>query len=269
MNVISFAQMKGGTGKTTVSFNVACLLAETSKVLVVDFDPQCNMSSNFRFDIFDIEARSSADLFDNIETDPLDLIIPQPFEQLENLDIIPSTMYLYGTELLLSTRAYREQAMKTYMAKNKEVFSYYDYIIFDTSPSMGLINQNAFVVSDHIVLVLDPDCNSARGANVFLNLWDEARQYSSLPDHVDALIINNVERNNISAKTLEYIAQDERLSSIKLNTSIPHTVRFKECADQNIPITYLRVKKKDELSKKRAVNSIRELVDEMKERGVL
>lgn len=269
MKTISFAQMKGGTGKTTVAYNVACTLAEKYKVLVLDFDPQCNMSSNFCFDIFDKNVDSTADFFEDISRDPTTIYVPAPFENLPNLDLMPSTMYLSATELSLFMTPNHEQLMKLYMKKNASFFNYYDYIIFDTSPSMGLINQNAFLVSDHIVLVLDPDCNSARGANVFLNLWDSAREFFELPDNVDALVINNVERTNISTKTLDYISEDDRLSKMLFETTIPHTTRFKECADQNVPIRFLSVKKRDEDSRLRAEKSIVDLINEMQERGVL
>ena len=269
MKTISFAQMKGGTGKTTIAYSVACMLAETNKVLVLDFDPQCNMSSNFCFDIFDKDVDSTADFFEDISRDPTSIYVPAPYDNLPNLDLMPSTMYLSATELSLFMTPNHEQLMKLYMKKNTDFFGYYDYIIFDTSPSMGLINQNAFLISDHIVLVLDPDCNSARGANVFLNLWDSAREFFELEDNVDSLIINNVERTKISTKTLDYIEHDERLSKMLLDTTIPHTTRFKECADQNTPIQYLNVKRHDESSRQRAEKSIIDLIDEMKRKGVL
>ena len=270
MKILCFAQMKGGTGKTTISYNVACALAENSKVLVVDFDPQCNLSSNFMFDVFDEDAKTVADLLDDINTDPLDIVIQQPLTELPNLDLFPSTTYLYGTEMTLISRMSRESAMRAYIQKNKEFFDYYDYIIFDTAPSMGIINQNAFIVSDHILLVTDPDCNSARMADVFLKLWGEARQYSQIPDRVDALILNNVERTGMSNRTLEFIDLHPVLSKIKLKTTIPHTTRFKECAEQNKPIQYITTKSKSsEISREKAQKAIFDMIDELKERGIL
>ena len=228
MKTLCFAQMKGGTGKTTISYNIACILAEHAKVLVVDFDPQCNLSSNFCFDVFDEDAKTVADMLDNIKIDPLD------------------------------------------MKKNENFFNSYDYVIFDTAPSMGIINQNAFFVADHIILVTDPDCNSARMAHVFLKLWDEAREYSLIPNTVDALIINNVERTKISNKMLDFIDSHPVLSKIKLETTVPHTTRFKECVEQNKPIQFLITKSKtEEKSREKAENSIRKVIEELYKRGIL
>ena len=270
MKTISFATMKGGTGKTTLSFNIACCLAQNKKVLVMDCDPQCNISANLRFDIFNEEAITVADLFENPNIDPLDILVASPLENLKNLDLFPSTMYLLGTELRLSTKPMREMVLSNYIKANAQVFGYYDYIIFDTAPNMGIVNQNAFFASDSIILCVDPDCNSAKGAQVFLKLWDEAVTYADKTDNTCGLIINNVERTKITKSLKEYIDSEPRLSAMQFKNTIPHTTRFKECAEQNVPIFDLETKtKKDELSKKRAVDALNNLVSEMEERRVL
>lgn len=267
---ITVATMKGGTGKTTLSFNMGGILAETKKVLLVDLDQQCNLSANIGFDIFNRNAPSVADLFDDASTDPVDITILHPIPELENLDVIPSTMFLNGTELRLVSVYMREQLLRAYIEKNATFFNYYDYIIFDTPPNIGICTQNALHISDHIILVTDPDCNSARGTDVFLTLWNEAIRVSGGESHIDALVLNNMERTKMSAMTNEYIEGHEVFSHIKLNTIIPHTTRFKECVEQNRPIQLLRTKsKKEEESRKRAEDAIRKLIEEMKERGIL
>lgn len=271
MNIITIATMKGGTGKTTLTYNMSAGLASTgANVLAMDFDPQCNLSSNFNFDIFNESAPSVADIFEDINTDPWSILLPTPLKECGTLDIIPSTMYLYGTELNLSTRAMREQALTNYIYQHQDFFGCYDYILIDTGPNMGIINQNAFFASDHIVLVLDPSCNSAKGAHVFLSLWDRAREYSRIEDHVDALVINNVERTNISNALIEYIDGHPVLSKIRMKSMLPHTTRFKECDNQNLPIQFLKTKNaKAEESRQKAELALNNLIEEFKERGIL
>lgn len=268
--IITVATMKGGTGKTTICFNMAGILAETKKVLVVDLDQQCNLSANVGFDIFDRNAASVADLFDDASTDPTEITMLNPIPELENLDVIPSTMYLNGTELRLVSVYMREQLLKSYIQKNASFFNYYDYILFDTPPNIGICTQNALHISDHIILVTDPDPNSARGSDVFLTLWNEAVKMTGGETHIDALVLNNMERTTISAKTDKYIAEHEVFSKIKMNTIIPHSTRFKECAEQNKPIQLLQMKsKREDESRKKAEMSIRNLIEELKERGIL
>lgn len=265
-----FATMKGGSGKTTLSYNLACMLAEKSKVLCIDIDPQCNLSSNFCVDIWDENLMSVADIFENGEVDPLNVTIFSPLPQLETLDLIPSTIYLYGTELNLVMKSMREQILTSYMMFHKEFFNFYDYIIIDTPPNFGICTQNCLLVADHVILVTDPDCNSPRGADIFINHWNATRQRAGKEDNVDGFIINNVERTRISSNTIKYINDHPILSKIKFKTTIPHTTRFKECGDQNLPITLLKTEKKnEEVSRQKAETVLRSLLDEMKERGIV
>lgn len=269
--VISLATMKGGTGKTTNCYNLACSIARTSKVLAIDVDPQGNLSSNLNFDIFDEDSNTKtvADIFDNYDVAPEDLIIFSPVEACPTLDLIPSTMFLNGTEMMLVTRTSRECILRNYIRKNIDFFSYYDYILFDTGPNMGIVNQNAFFASDHIILICDPDVNSAKGARIFCKLWEMARQYTDEPDNVDALILNNCERNIMTREVNEYISSQPKFKEIVLNSTIPHSVRYKEAVKQNVPVYLLDVRRKKDLeSKQKASDSIDMVLQELIERGI-
>lgn len=273
MNIISFANMKGGTGKTACAFNIACGLARLYKVLIIDFDPQCNISSNLNFNIFedDPATYTVSDIFEDFDTDPLDIFIPGPIEELPNLDYFPSNFYINGTEQMVYTRSYREQIVTKYIQKNINFFNHYDYIIFDTGPNMGIINQNAFFASDHIILVSDPSVHSAGGAQVFLKLWADANAFTGEgTKKVDALIVNNDERINISKELDKFLESHDKLSQIKLASKIVHTTRFKECDAQNKPIYFLKTStKQQEESKQRAINCIDSVIQELFERGIL
>ena len=268
--IITIATMKGGTGKTTLVFNLACMLASQYKVLAIDLDQQCNLSSNFGYDIFDESQPSVADMFEDLKTDPLDVVLLRPIEAIANLDLVPSTMYLQGTELTLANAIARETIFLKYMENHQDFFNHYDYIIFDTAPNFGICTQNSLFASDHILLVTDPDCNSARGADLFLYYWNKCRMYTDQPDKVSGLIINNVERTRITAQTIEYITSHPVLSKLVMNTTIPHTTRFKECGLQNLPIHMLETKTgQEEKSRQKAEKAMLELITELKERGVI
>ncbi len=271
MKMISFAAMKGGTGKTTCCWNIGAYLAKNSKVLIMDDDPQGNCSSNLRFDVINMkpDAHTVADIYENISSNPMDVLQPAPIEELPNLDLFPSNMLLHGTEQMLATRAMREQVLMRYIKKNNAFFSYYDYILIDTAPNFGIINQNAFFASDSIILVSEPDVNSINGVHEFLELWESARQYADMEDNVNALIINNVERTKMTNKMFEYIESQPDIKKILIDSHIIHTTRFKECAEQNYPITLLKTKShQEERSRQRAEKCIADVVKELKKKGV-
>ena len=65
MKVIVFGNLKGGTGKTTVAFNIGGLLAENNKILFIDVDPQANLSDNAGIDTTDQTGATIKDVFEN------------------------------------------------------------------------------------------------------------------------------------------------------------------------------------------------------------
>ena len=69
---------------------------------------------------------------------------------------------------------------------------------------------------------------------------------------------------------LEYVESVDDLARIKIEATIPHTTRFKECADQNMPIQMLKTNKSsDEGSREKAEKSIRKVIQELQERGII
>ena len=63
MKIVTMATLKGGSGKTMNTFNISGILAETSKVLLIDIDPQCNLTSNCGVDTANTEIKTVKDIF--------------------------------------------------------------------------------------------------------------------------------------------------------------------------------------------------------------
>ena len=95
MKVIAFGTLKGGTGKTTVAYNIGGILAEEHKVLFIDVDPQSNLSDNSGVDTANQDGVTIRDVFDSpTKIKAEDVITLAPMWQLENLDIISSHIRL-------------------------------------------------------------------------------------------------------------------------------------------------------------------------------
>ena len=60
MKIITMATLKGGAGKTINTFNISGILAESNKILLIDVDPQCNLSSNCGMDVSDPDLKNKA-----------------------------------------------------------------------------------------------------------------------------------------------------------------------------------------------------------------
>ena len=227
--VVAFGTLKGGTGKTTVAFNIGGILAEKYKVLFIDVDPQANLTDNLGINTAWQDAVTVRHIFNNPTTvDASSCIILEPIPDLPNVDLIPSHIRLTATEMRLVTSPGRERILQRWMKRNEAALSVYDYILIDTNPSMGVVNQNAFLVADSIILVSDVSRKAIQGAQLFTYLWGEVTDAMQIEDKVRAIILNNYDRRTRLSKNLfEYYKEDEEFGSILINTVVPNRVEIK------------------------------------------
>lgn len=237
MKIIAFGTMKGGTGKTTLAFNLGGLLAEEHKVLLWDIDPQCNLSQSAGMDINTRDAYTTKDVFDNPETPPEKIVV-----RLEdNFWIMPGSIDLTLTEAILPSKAGRELILRHYIEDNIDFFHQFDYILLDTNPSMCNVNQNGFVAADSIILVSDVSLHSIRGAELFQYLWEDIRKSLRLPENINALVLNNYDsRTKLAGQLMDYCASQDHLRDLIVQTVIPARVAMKNTAIENQPITQLQ-----------------------------
>lgn len=264
MKIIAFGTFKGGTGKTTVAFNVGGVLAEKYKVLFIDVDPQCNLSGACGIRFSKKARLSSRDIFmESNEHSPEELITKAPIPELPNLDIIPSHMLLTAVEFFMVSRSAREWVLYNYFEEHKEFFEKYDYIILDTNPGMGIINQNAFTAAESIVLVTDVGEDGIAGVELFCFLWKQIRKALRLQDNIKALIINLADRRiNLTGELKEYCEDNEDILPLLIDDMIYMKVAYKEARITHKPVNVL--KGVDE-----AVNDVRAVIDGLFEKGVL
>lgn len=264
MKVISFGTLKGGTGKTTVAFNVGGILAEEHKVLFIDMDPQSNLTDNVGIDTTVQNRGTVRDIFsDPMHTHAEDVITKNPIWQLPKLDIIASHIRLTATELQLVATAGRERILQKWIARNKADLEEYDYIIIDTNPSMGIVNQNAFMASDKIILVSDVSKKSIQGAQLFMYLWGEISERMEIEDKTSALIINRCDmRLNATKNIIEYYNDDEDFSKIVLVSTIPARVDVMNTETEFRPINFTAPESV-------ACDAFRDVISELRERMVL
>lgn len=262
MKIITFGTLKGGVGKTISTFNIAGLLAEEKKVLVVDSDPQGNITNNFGVDRT-LLTNSINDIFECNNKSPEEIIIRQPIKKLSLLDILPSSIFLFQTEIRVMSLAGRELILKNYIEDNINFFNSYDYILIDTNPSMSIINQNVFLASDSIVLVSDVSMNALEGVELFIALWEDSRKRLRKKNNIKAVLINNFDKRlKISLDFIEYCKNHEEIKDLLINSIVTRNVKLSESELEARPINLY-----DPNSK--GYESFKNVVVEMKERGIL
>jgi chromosome partitioning protein len=263
MNILTFAALKGGVGKTMTAFNISSFLAESGKkVLVVDVDPQGNITNNLGIDKTTTE-NSINDIFESHNSTIDDIIIKSPVKELKTLDIIPSSIFLFQTELKLISLAGRELILKNYFEDYEEHLNKYDYVIFDTNPSMSIINQNAFCISDKIILISDVSFNSLEGIELFSALWKDISNRLRKKANISAMIINNLDKRlKISNDFIDYCKSHEIFRDLALDTYIVKNVKLKESELEARPINLY-----DKTSS--GYKSFKKLIKEMRERKII
>lgn len=269
MKVVTFGTLKGGVGKTMLCFNIGGILSQLGyKVLIVDSDLQGNLTNNIGIDRTGADLPTMYDIY-NVEGNqptPNTLILKSPNERIPNLDIIPGSIFLHRAELKLSSVSGREQVLKNYMDDYHDFFADFDYILIDTNPSMSVVNQNAFLVSDSILLISDVSMNALEGAQLFIALWEESRRRLRIPDNIKGFIVNDFDtRNRLSVDFLEYLRTAEDLGDIRallMDTVIPRNIKITESELAATPISLYDIRSK-------GCVAITALIDELIDKGIL
>ena len=174
---------KGGTGKTTTSVSIAAGLAlKGYKVLLVDTDSQGNVGVS-------LGVKAERTLYHCLVMGlkPQDIAV----KVRENLDLVPSNETLAAAELYLAGRQNRDRILKDRLAS---AMSHYDVVILDCSPSLSLLNQNALVFADGILVPVACDFLSLVGVrqviktvkNVNALLHHPVQIYGVLPTFYDS-----------------------------------------------------------------------------------
>ena len=149
--VISLSNHKGGVGKTTSTINIGAGLNRLKKkVLLIDLDPQANLSQSLGIE--EPERTIYGALKGEYKLEPMEII--------PGLDLIPSTLDLSGAEIELSGEAGREYILKELIDPLR---GSYDYILIDSPPSLGLLTINAFTASDEVYIPLQAQYLALQG----------------------------------------------------------------------------------------------------------
>jgi cellulose biosynthesis protein BcsQ len=228
MKIMSIFNNKGGVGKTTLSFHLAHILAGLGKkVLLMDMDPQCNLTiqcieenkiqsiwekeDDFIEDFRSARNATSTDKYLNLFTEPRSLHFslkqtedgledsedkaPIPIKIRDNLDLLPGRLTLYKyenkiAELWKGVFSGDPQSIRTIMkprniATAMDTTHGYDFVLIDTSPSLGILNKTLLSTSDFFIIPCMPDLFSLYGIR---NIGDSLKTWKRDFDTIRSLL---------------------------------------------------------------------------------
>lgn len=218
MKTIAFHVEKGGTGKTTMSGNVGAVLAHSGKkVLLVDCDPQGNLSSWF--------------ITGGIKNDLCDVLQGKAFLKDAVINIKPGLDMLGTIAIDGELKSWSETTLfqKPYafpdLLEQMQSLNY-DYAVFDLSPGISNLEKSILSVVDEVVGVLSAEFFSLDGLEIFENELNKLRKDRRAKFTADKIIINRVNKAYTLHKT--YLAEIEKLKymtfTIGQNTAISDSV---------------------------------------------
>lgn len=168
--ILSLANQKGGVGKTTTAFNLSSALASLGKkVLMIDNDPQCNLT-RYALDVDHLVSVSTDDLY---VTRRKALVKEEVVAISKALHILPAEPGLAGSEYYLVQRTDREFVLKSALSEMK---SHYDYIIIDNPPALNLLTINGLVASDAVLIPVQLEFFSLEGIVLLQKTMDSLKE---------------------------------------------------------------------------------------------
>ena len=151
-----FLNFKGGTGKTSLSVAYAFRLAEMGhRVLLIDLDSQGHATQHLGVAGENLQRTVYDTLVSGVPID--DVILPTP---LEEFDVLPANLRMTTIDISLMPMAGREYKLQRALAR---VTDRYEFIVMDAPPSFGLLNLNALMATDDLLVPVLPDFLSFHG----------------------------------------------------------------------------------------------------------
>jgi chromosome partitioning protein len=195
--IITIANNKGGTGKTTTAVNLASGLAfrKNKRVLLIDFDPQGNASISLDVDIEALKY-SIKDLLTGKVLDLQYLV----WEKGANLQILPANNSLREIEADLVGSVDGRLRLQARLAP---IMHEYDFIIIDTPPTLGVFTQAPLIASTEVLIPVDVGYFSLQGIRQILEDIEKIRNHYNRSLQIGGILLTKFDSRTILSKQVE------------------------------------------------------------------
>jgi len=217
MQIITIVNQKGGTGKTTTTINLGVALAKKGKrVLLIDFDPQANLS--YSLGLGDSNLTIS-DVILNTKTRLSNILVPTK----EGPYVVPGSLTLADVELSLANKIGRENILKNQLNELED----FDFVFIDSPPSLSILTVNALNASHEVLIPLQMEILSLQGLSQLLNTIVEVKDVLNNELKIAGIIPSMFDnRRNLSKEILKTLKTNTKEKIF--NTVIRECVKIAE-----------------------------------------
>lgn len=229
--IIAICQHKGGTGKTSTTLNLGAALAEQGyRVLLVDLDPQADLSAGLGVEVD--TKRTVPNLYTVLSSDEASIADIITETQWRGLAIAPGTLDMADLEAYLTTQIGRERVLEEAL---EPVAGNFDFILLDCPPSLGLITVNALLAAQAVLIPVQAEPRSVRATERTLGAIKLVQRKLKRPDlRVLGLLLTMTGPNNIARESSEVLRST--YGDAVLATTIQRRVRMAEDVLYKAPV---------------------------------
>lgn len=218
---IAVLSQKGGTGKTTTVRTLTDVLRRIGvRTLAVDLDPQGNLS-----DYFDLPPDSEPTVADVLSGSA------EAREAIHN-GVIPASLNLAETELMLGGRIGREMTLRRALAGVQEDW---EIVLVDCPPSLGLLTVNALVAADYALVTAEAQYFALQGVEQAMEVIEIARD--SLNDELALIgvLLNLADMRTVHSREAK-VSLKERFGDGVFDTVVRGSIAYAESAERAVSI---------------------------------
>lgn len=251
--VIAVTNQKGGVGKTTTTENVAIGLARNGcNVLIVDFDPQGDLTSCLGWKNNDSLEHSVSSMLDDYINDNDINYESLILHHEEHVDLIPANIELADFEMRLVSVINREQTLSNCI---EPLRNQYDYIFIDCPPSLGMLTVNALSAADEVLIPVQTQYLPAKGMTKLLQTVGKVQRKINSNLKITGIVMTLADLNtNLTKSTIETIRESFGKNIRVFDTIIPKATKASEASisgksiyayakDSKVALAYLNLTK--------------------------
>lgn len=233
--VIAICNQKGGVSKTTTTVNLGVgLVREGKKVLVIDADPQGNLSQSLGLENPDKLEEALPSIMEKIIMDKDFDEVEGIIHHKEGIDLMPCNIDLSGVDVSLVNAMSREFVLKTYVESVRE---FYDYILIDCMPSLGMITVNSLTATDSVLIPVQAAYLPVKGLEQLITTIFRVKKHLNPHIQFEGILISMLNARTNYAKDIMDLIKEYYGDSIPIFQSrIPFSVRAAETSAAGVSI---------------------------------